>query len=138
MNTPKQAILPKENKKLSTDAMRKGKHRIFEATHNQHAQDVVIKTISRKHAARHEREEDFKALPLTTSFQDWLLGLLEDPHNLKRVRERIEQSVRDFPSFINQVERAVKDVPLGPIKADYRYQDELWKDWPFNIYSQSF
>ena len=103
-----------------------------------HVEDVLVKTSSRKGNPNKKRSDNFKPLPLSDSFQDWLIGLLEDPHNLSKVSEKIGQTVRDFPAFLHQIERATKDVPLGLITEDHRYQNELWKTWPFNIYSQSF
>jgi polyhydroxyalkanoate synthase len=138
MNTPKKATTPNPAKLTRALHLSKGTPQSLAQVSNKHAEDVSIKTISRKHAAGKELAEDFKPEPLSSSFQDWLVGLLEDPRNLSLVRERIGQTVRDLPSFINHLEQAIKDVPLGPIKPDHRYQDDLWKGWPFNIYSQSF
>jgi len=98
----------------------------------------LVNKISSKNGSPKDSPEAFKPAPLTYSFQDWLLGLMEDPRNLSKVSHRISQTVRDFPGFMHQLEAATQAVPLGPITQDPRYQDEMWKAWPFNIYSQSF
>ena len=138
MNTPKKAAASNAAKSNRILHSSKSESQSLALAKNAGAQDVSFKAISRKHKTNLERPEDFKPEPLTNSFQDWLVGLLEDPRNLGRIKERMQQTLRDLPSFINQLEQAVKDVPLGPIKPDHRYQDDLWKGWPFNIYSQSF
>ncbi len=84
------------------------------------------------------RAQVFNPQSLPESFRDWLVGLLEDPHNLSRIREKFGQTFHDLPAFINQLEKAVTNVPLGLVKPDHRFQDELWKAWPFNTYSQGF
>ena len=79
MNTPKKAAASNAAKSNRILHSSKSESQSLALAKNAGAQDVSFKAISRKHKTNLERPEDFKPEPLTNSFQDWLVGLLEDP-----------------------------------------------------------
>ena len=144
MKTPKNSVPIKKAKPqraVLTNSGSPASGASISKVHKEHkvqTERLEIPTAPKAFKLSQERLKEFEPLPLSLSFQDWLLAILENPKNLSLVRTQIDKTVQDLPKFINQVKQAAIDVPLGPISVDHRYQDELWSAWPFSIYSQNF
>jgi len=76
---------------------------------------------------------------LAQAYYDWATHLLASPAKLGRL---VEKSGRKNFRLLNYLPAAVNhpEQPpcIEPLPQDNRFQEEGWKQWPYNFYSQAF
>ncbi|MET3106279.1 polyhydroxyalkanoate synthase [Oxalobacteraceae bacterium GrIS 1.18] len=76
---------------------------------------------------------------LTQAYADWAAHLAVSPAKWLRL---IEKSARKNARLLNYLPKAMtntEQVPcIAPLPQDRRFQEDAWKQWPFNFYSQAF
>ena len=109
MKTPKNSVPIKKAKPqraVLTNSGSPASGASISKVHKEHkvqTERLEIPTAPKAFKLSQERLKEFEPLPLSLSFQDWLLAILENPKNLSLVRTQIDKTVQDLPKFINQV-----------------------------------
>lgn len=76
---------------------------------------------------------------LAQAYADWAVHLAVSPAKWVRLMEKI---VRKNARLMNYLPDALKNSDqtrcIEPLPQDNRFQEDAWKQWPFNFYSQAF
>ncbi|MCW8410384.1 alpha/beta fold hydrolase [Legionella sp. PATHC035] len=75
---------------------------------------------------------------LLLSFADWLLYLYFSPAKLGNLNKEALKKLGHLLLYIQQQSQDECNPCIEVRQTDYRFKNELWSQFPFNVYSQSF
>lgn len=75
---------------------------------------------------------------LMMSFTDWLIYLIFSPAKRIDLNKNALKKLGHLLSFIQQQSQDKCEPCIEVRQTDHRFQNELWSQFPFNVYSQSF
>ncbi|CAM3017970.1 putative Poly-beta-hydroxybutyrate polymerase [Legionella steigerwaltii] len=75
---------------------------------------------------------------LLLSFADWLIYLYFSPAKLANLNKEALKKLGHLLLYIQQQSQDECEPCIEVRQTDYRFQNELWSQFPFNVYSQSF
>jgi polyhydroxyalkanoate synthase subunit PhaC len=78
-------------------------------------------------------------LTIIDAFNDWRLHLMKSPGKQQELREEALRKFIDLMYYASKVSTDPKNPGVAePTSFDYRFHNEEWQQWPYNIIHQSF
>jgi poly[(R)-3-hydroxyalkanoate] polymerase subunit PhaC len=106
-----------------------------------YASTAVAEILDRAtHAAMGRVTAGLSPGALMAAYLDWITHLAHSPGKQLQLAQKAQKKVARFGNYAmrNGLRREVCECCINPLPQDRRFDGEAWRQWPFNLMSQSF
>ncbi|MEL7487974.1 MAG: poly-beta-hydroxybutyrate polymerase N-terminal domain-containing protein, partial [Pseudomonadota bacterium] len=109
--------------------------------HDSYASTAIVEIMDRAaHAAMGKATLGLSPSALAAAYLDWFSHLAFSPGKRAQLLHKAQKKITRFSNYAVRcgMTPTENDCAIEPLPQDKRFKDEAWRQWPYNLISQSF